>query len=92
MFTRTYDSQLNATQYEVYSSAGNRAGLDIKKTSDGGYILAGAENVSGTHNGLLLKLKPDLTMEWEKVIQNDDGFTSVIELNNGEFMALGEKL
>ena len=92
LFTRTYDSQLNATQYEVYSSAGNRTGLDIKKTSDGGYILAGTENVSGTHNGLLLKLKPDLTMEWEKVIPNDDGFTSVIELNNGEFMALGEKL
>ena len=92
LFVRTYDSQLNATQYKVYPSYGNiRSGLDIKKTSDGGFILAGSENDSGTRNGLLMKLKPDLTVEWEKVIPND-GFASVVEIPNGEFMVLGEKL
>ena len=93
IFVRTFDSNFNATSYKTYnhSSGTVRAGLDIKKTSDGGYILAGMENDSGNKNGLLIKLNSDLTVEWEKVVSNES-FSSVVELNNEEFMVLGSKL
>lgn len=92
-YVRTYDANFIPTGYQDYDAwpAHFRAGMDIKKTTDGGYIVVGQENNSSDQYGLAVKLNEDLTVAWEtKII--DDGFTSVQELDNGDFMVLGMKL
>lgn len=59
IFVRTYDSKLNKPNYETFtnSSGGVSVGLDIKKTSDGGYILTGMKNLSNQGWELFNKLR-----------------------------------
>lgn len=94
IFVRTYDSNFNAIKYKTYNGPPDSvsSGFDIKKTSDGGYILAGMENNKTTDDfGILMKLNSDLTIQWQKAIKDED-FSSVVENENGEFLVLGKDL
>lgn len=94
IFVRLYDSNLNSTKYKSLGlgSGHFRAGTDIKKTSDGGYIVVGQENHEDAEEyGLAIKLNADLTIAWETKIP-EDAFSSVVQLEDGSFMVLGKDL
>ena len=76
-----------------------------KGTSDGGYIIGGSFTSSsleletgvtlsnkGSENGIIAKYNQDGKIEWAKVIgdEKNESIESVIETNNGDYIAVGE--
>ena len=73
--------------------------LDIQPAADGGYIVSGLGRINGgpiagvhgKKDAWVAKLRPDLSIEWQKTLggTNDDGFVSAIEASNGDVVAVG---
>ncbi len=73
--------------------------LDIRLTADGGYLISGfgringgpVAGVHGKMDGWVAKLRPDLSLEWQKAMggSEDDVFSGAFEASNGEVVAFG---
>lgn len=69
-----------------------RQGNRIQTTSDGGYIVAGYSLTDAKgQEGYLIKIDGSGNMIWEKTFGTDhaDDFKSVVETNDGGYMAVG---
>lgn len=92
---KKFDSNLNTTKTVVLNRPSDshfKSGLDVKETSDGGYIIAGEELYEyPDEKGFVIKLDSNFNVEWETKIDNE-AFQSVVEDEKGSYIVLGKSL
>ncbi|MDD4835023.1 MAG: flagellin [Lutispora sp.] len=91
---RKLDINLNITKTIFFNNplgSHFKSGLDVKETSDGGYIIVGQEAYeNGDEKGIVTKIDPDFNVVWETKIDNE-AFQSVVEDEDSTSKALGIK-
>lgn len=86
----------------TYGGSGSERGLDVKRTSDGGYIVVGWTDsndgdVVGQHGGTdvwVLKLDPAGLLQWQRCLggsSTEEGY-AVIQTDDGGYMIAGPTL
>lgn len=80
---------------KTFGTSNNDIAACVGQCSDGGYILAGKTQVGeNVYKAFILKIEKDGSEKWQKVLENQgwERAANVIEINNGEFIVLGEKV
>jgi len=95
----TWDANGKMTGQKEFANLMETSLNSIHPASDGGYIVSGVGRinggpVAGVHGGLdawVAKLRPDLSIEWQKSIggSRDDQVYDAIEARNGDVIATG---
>ncbi len=88
------DSNLNLVTQKTYGGPGNDVARHVEATSDGGYFVAGSTDSfgSGGSDVWLLKLRADLSVEWQAAIGSEGNEVGLygMEIPHG-FLVVGEK-
>ncbi len=78
---------------KTFGGAGDDVAYEVSQTGDGGFVLAGKTESSGSgaFDGWLLKLDPDGGEEWQKTYggTGDDAFYSVDVTRDGGYVVCG---
>lgn len=69
-----------------YASSGDRFGLDVTQTKEGGFAIAGGDNQS---TGFLYKTDADGNLQWQKEWSDVGNLHSVSQLANGDYQVAG---
>ena len=80
---------------KYFGNSSEDIGVDVKQTSDGGYILTGTVTNTDNENKDIAVIKTDKfgNLEWLDTLyfggQFDDEAASIIECSDGDFLLLG---
>lgn len=94
------DASGNILWQKCFGGSGYEKAFDLKRCSDGGYILVGFTesndgDVSGNHSsdydGWVIKTDASGNLQWQKCLggTDQDGFFKVIQLSNSNFVIAG---
>ena len=94
-----YDPKLVRKWTNKIDGNGDEEFLDVKETSDGGYIAVGcttSTNINGLENkggedAIIVKYDANGNEQWKKSVggSKDDRYNGVIEITNGTYIAVG---
>jgi hypothetical protein len=80
-------------QKKYYSISSYQKAYKVQTASDGGFIIAGVNNVSGNENGVLLKTDSLGDVIWGNQYGNESSevFRNVEEISGGGYLAIGNR-
>ncbi|MGB4752597.1 MAG: hypothetical protein WBH60_08190, partial [Fervidobacterium sp.] len=87
------DANGNLEWQETYGSDGSDEAFCIRKTSDGGYIIAGRSDPqnTGMYDAYILKIDENGALSWQKTYGGDDWdeAKSICQTSDGGYVAVG---
>ena len=83
---------LSKKNYDVSFVGVNLAGASIAKTNDDGYVIAGNVLKSSYYVPWMIKIDSQGNMQWIQKYEDGGSFSSVVQLDDGEYLAAGNYL